>query len=199
MGLDLYFHGEKELSPKSYKERSLIEQLNKYPFTKDEWKQLKQVDDENDYLYVSEWSNTTLHTILNERPITGQIGHVKGLTCKRDKMGNRHWTIITESWYLRKANAIHKWFVDNAQNGVDDCGYYPIDDVLDDFIVQASDVLNGHVLADEGMPTQSGFFFGGTEYDDWYYKELKNTIARFKRFKAKFRKGKWNYFYHSSW
>ena len=24
------------------------------------------------------------------------------------------------SW--RKANAIHKWFVDNVQDGVDDCG-----------------------------------------------------------------------------
>lgn len=26
------------------------------------------------------------------------------------------------------------------------------------------------------MPTSSGFFFGGTEYDDWYYKILEETI-----------------------
>ena len=26
--------------------------------------------------------------------------------------------------YWRKANAIHKWFVDHVQDGVDDCGEY---------------------------------------------------------------------------
>ena len=28
--------------------------------------------------------------------------------------------------YWRKANQIHKWFVDNIQAGKDDCGYYPV-------------------------------------------------------------------------
>lgn len=31
-------------------------------------------------------------------------------------------------------------------------------------------------LAEELFPTQSGFFFGGTEYDKWYYQDLKDTI-----------------------
>lgn len=29
-----------------------------------------------------------------------------------------------EIMYWRKANAVHKWFVDNVQGGEDDCGYY---------------------------------------------------------------------------
>lgn len=28
--------------------------------------------------------------------------------------------------YWRKANAIHRWFVENVQNGKDDCGEYPV-------------------------------------------------------------------------
>lgn len=34
--------------------------------------------------------------------------------------------IIEDVGYWRKANAIHKWFVDNVQNGEDDCGIYEV-------------------------------------------------------------------------
>lgn len=36
--------------------------------------------------------------------------------------------IIEKVGYWRKANAIHKWFVDNVQEGEDDCGTYYVDD-----------------------------------------------------------------------
>lgn len=29
--------------------------------------------------------------------------------------------ILDEVWYARKANALHKWFVDNLQNREDEC------------------------------------------------------------------------------
>ena len=35
-----------------------------------------------------------------------------------------------EICYWRKANAIHKWFVDNVQGGIDDCNYH--DEVTED-------------------------------------------------------------------
>ena len=31
-------------------------------------------------------------------------------------------------------------------------------------------------LCDESLPTQGGFFFGGTDYDYWYFQEMKQTI-----------------------
>lgn len=34
--------------------------------------------------------------------------------------------VIAEAMYWRKSNAIHKWFVDNVQNGEDDCGNYDV-------------------------------------------------------------------------
>jgi hypothetical protein len=78
------------------------------------------------------------------------------------------------SW--RKANAIHKWFVDNVQDGVDDCSQYK---VTKEHLIQlhntCNDVLNDHNLAESLLPTQGGFFFGGVEYDDGYYYKLKET------------------------
>ena len=34
--------------------------------------------------------------------------------------------IVEDVGYWRKANAIHGWFVDNVQDGTDDCGTYSV-------------------------------------------------------------------------
>ena len=34
-----------------------------------------------------------------------------------------------------------------------------------------------HSLAESLLPSTSGFFFGNTEYDEWYYTDIDNTIA----------------------
>ena len=78
------------------------------------------------------------------------------------------------SW--RKANAVHKWFVDNIQDGVDDCGEYK---VTKEHLIQlhntCNDILNDVNLAEQLLPTQSGFFFGNTAYDDWYFNDIEET------------------------
>jgi hypothetical protein len=86
-----------------------------------------------------------------------------------------------EEWnevgYWRKANAIHRWFVDNVQGGVDDCGEYK---VTKEQLIQlhntCNDVLADPNLAEQLLPTQPGFFFGGTEYNDGYMYDLQNTM-----------------------
>ena len=79
------------------------------------------------------------------------------------------------SW--RKANAIHKWFVDNVQNGIDDCGEYK---VTKEQLIQLRDecnqVLNDSSLAESLLPTFPGFFFGETVYEDGYYVSLDYTV-----------------------
>ena len=196
MGLDMYWHGEKELSPKSFKERKILAMLNHMPFTQSQWEELTS---ENDYLYISDWTNKPLYDLFQQYKLTGQIGDVKGLKCAKDKKGVKHWTVITEAFYLRKANAIHKWMVANVQDDVDDCDYYPMDNThIDKFIADVDAILADDSKKEELIPTQSGFFFGGTEYDEWYYHELKATKKRFKRFKAKCNSA-WKFTYHSSW
>lgn len=111
------------------------------------------------------------------------------------------------SW--RKANHIHNWFVENVQDGVDDCGRYEVTkEQLEELlyichkVIAGSKLVKGPIVngqtykngqwencyidgeyiedptvAKELLPTTSGFFFGGTEYDQWYYADLKDTVA----------------------
>lgn len=87
--------------------------------------------------------------------------------------------ITFEVMYWRKANAIHKWFVENVQKGVDDCGSYYVSE--DDLIKLRDDikkVVDNNNLASEVLPPQSGFFFGNTSTDEWYFKSLAETLER---------------------
>ena len=33
-------------------------------------------------------------------------------------------------------------------------------------------------VAEELLPTTRGFFFGGTEYDQWYFEDIEDTIKQ---------------------
>ena len=41
---------------------------------------------------------------------------------------------------------------------------------------KAGKVIVNQDEVEELLPTQEGFFFGGTDYDEWYLKDLENTI-----------------------
>jgi len=85
--------------------------------------------------------------------------------------------VVEEVMYWRKANQIHKWFVDNIQNGVDDCGTYAVSlEKLQELVDLCKQVLENPQKASELLPTQSGFFFGGIEYDEYYFEDLEKTI-----------------------
>ena len=86
-------------------------------------------------------------------------------------------SIFEEVGYWRKANAIHLWFVENVQEGVDDCGIYEVSkEQLEDLLDVCHLVVENPAVAEEYLPTTSGFFFGSTEYDEWYIQDIKYTI-----------------------
>lgn len=103
-----------------------------------------------------------------------------------------------EAGYWRKANAIHKWFVDNIQKGKDDCGnYYVTRERLIELRGICQRVLDFKHLAEGQLPTQSGFFFGATEYDEGYYDDLIYTVEMINQ--ALTLTDDWDFEYHSSW
>lgn len=95
---------------------------------------------------------------------------------KADNYGFFH--IAEEVAYWRKANAIHEWFVDNVQGGEDNCDAHRELTRSDLLTLRdlAHEVYTNPDLAEALLPTQSGFFFGSTSYDEWYFDNLKNTI-----------------------
>lgn len=78
--------------------------------------------------------------------------------------------------YWRKANAIHKWFVD-LSNEEDKCQkiYINGSQILS-LLDTCKQILADHSKAKDLLPTQSGFFFGSVEYDEWYYEDLEKTV-----------------------
>jgi hypothetical protein len=62
-------------------------------------------------------------------------------------------SVTERAGYWRKANQIHKWFVDNIQGGNDDCGEYSIDSsslqkLLDTVkeVIDSCDLISGKVV-----------------------------------------------------
>ena len=84
---------------------------------------------------------------------------------------------LVEVGYWRKANQIHKWFVDNVQRGTDNCADYYLDkNTLKELKAICKEVLKDPTKAEELLPAQEGFFFGSTEYDEWYFNNIQDTI-----------------------
>jgi hypothetical protein len=90
---------------------------------------------------------------------------------------NKITYIDEEVGYWRKANAIHNWFVDHVQEGIDDCKEYYVDfETLEELLGICKQVQENHSLAEELLPTTEGFFFGGIEYDKDYFYDIQRTI-----------------------
>jgi len=102
--------------------------------------------------------------------------------------------------YWRKSNQIHNWFVENVQDGEDDCGeYYVARESLETLLSICREVLADNSKADELLPTQGGFFFGGTDYDEWYFQGVEYTVTRLERILKDPVFNKMEFYYHASW
>jgi len=146
--------------------------------------------------YVKRWSH---HSKEEQHTVVVKLGGKTRKGIKPKRISN----IEEEVMYWRKANQIHKWFVDNVQDGVDDCGtYYVSKEQLEELVDKCKKVLADNSLADELLPSESGFFFGGTEYDEFYFKDLEETVKEIEdELKIKPTEGCYSgdYYYHSSW
>lgn len=103
------------------------------------------------------------------------------------------------SW--RKANAIHEWFVQNVQHGEDDCKeYYCSNERLKELVDKCKATIANRDQAKELLPTTEGFFFGSTDYDQFYFEDLEGTIQELEPLLAdsEFLKN-WEFYYSSSW
>jgi hypothetical protein len=101
--------------------------------------------------------------------------------------------------YWRKSNQIHGWFVHNVQDGEDDCkSYYVSRENLQELVDLCRKVLANRELAAELLPPNQGFFFGGYEYDDYYFDELQRTADELTALLEAV-DDSWSFEYQASW
>ena len=150
---------------------------------------------------------------------------------KRKKGSRKKIWACEEVMYWRKANAIHKWFVDNCQKGEDNCQPHLVRknkmkelyevckaitehaELIHDKVQNGTKLKDGEwqpimedgfrikdtSLAETLLPTTSGFFFGSTNYDQWYYEDVKQTYEKLGEIIEADEFDKYNFYYESSW
>lgn len=181
----------------------------------------------------SEYANCTLKEWCgvdeSELPSKDVIEFYKSFN-SADKYGYEH--IMEEVGYWRKANQIHNFFVENVQDGEDDCSYHDecTKEILEDLLDKCYKVLTGSIMmigqvkngqqyvdgewvdcmkpgkviinpevAEELLPSCRGFFFGGTDYDEYYLNGIKDTIEILEKVLKETDFEKEAVFYHASW
>ena len=101
--------------------------------------------------------------------------------------------------YWRKFNALHGWIVDHLGGGIDECQEIRLDDAdVEEIINMCSEILEDHSRAEDLLPCCEGFFFGGQEYDEWYFDNLKYTLDLMKKLQSYVSEG-YEVIYQASW
>ena len=128
------------------------------------------------YLYASKYSSDLSHDL-------DRVGdfYPKELVGLGKRNAERNFLSVTKEYqigYWRKANAIHKFFVDNCADGEDNCKpMWVSSKTLQKLKSFCDDILKDKDVekAKKYLPTTEGFFFGSIDYDDWYFDDLQYT------------------------
>jgi hypothetical protein len=152
------------------------------------------------YLEARRFVSGYSHSKEEEQELFRTITEAVGLGDKHDE---RFATVSVNVMYWRKANAIHDWFVKNVQDGEDDCkSYYASREKLNELgeLCQRVAEKGDPAYAAEHLPTASGFFFGGTEYDEYYFEDVNQTAKRLAELVGlPDGMNGYDFYYHSSW
>lgn len=145
---------------------------------------------------------------FEHREVMGEVKLTKNIKGEQKPIAintKRISSISEQVGYWRKANHIHQWFVDNVQDGKDECQEAEVSiDKLKELLEVCQNVKAEQHLAPELLPSQEGFFFGGTEYDKYYFRAIDATIEIIENIlkeHADEEDGDWSasYYYQSSW
>ena len=152
MGLDLFFYKCKRSNYNAYN-KAIEEWQNEEPqsgkISHEDYEKLSEVEKDKIEKEVSDW--------YDKRP-------------EREAHG------ISEIGYFRKVNFLMTFF-----NYEGNCEYKEIAKYeLEDLVERCNAVLttpkkHRKEKAEDLLPTQSGFFFGSTEYDQYYYDDVKEV------------------------
>ena len=154
------------------------------------------------YLEARRFVSGYKHTVEQEREIFDDIVKAINMDGVHDE---RFATVSVNVAYWRKANHIHNWFVQNVQNGEDDCKSYHVSrEQLLELEQLCRDVCEAGTaeVASAKLPIATGFFFGSAEYDEYYFEQTDWTAKRLAEVLTLLPEGGMrgtDFYYQSSW
>ena len=90
--------------------------------------------------------------------------------------------------YFRKVNFLFAYF-ENKGKMLDQWFAFVDKEDVDDIIEKCELVLSHKEQANTLLPTQAGFFFGSTDYNDWYYSDVKDCLRQMKSYRKLLKDG----------
>lgn len=131
--------------------------------------------------YVKNWD-------YNETNPKHFVSVKKDGTLRSDIKPERVSYIVEEVAYWRKFNALHNYIVEKHAGGTDECqdiyiGLTDLEVIVETLkeVLKSKPTPEGEVDNDapdpeDILPTSPGFFFGSTDYDEYYYQDVEDTI-----------------------
>jgi hypothetical protein len=169
--------------------------------------------------YVQNWDH---HEPKNIHTVTVKLGE----NIREDIKPERITYIVEEVGYWRKFNALHYWFVEYCQDGVDDGRehYVSVNNLKEllETLNQVKNLLDKSKLVSKVgnnrsgdnviietyecedevrniLPPKDGFFFGGTEIDQYYKENIERSIDIIQELINESDKYSCEFHYHASW
>jgi hypothetical protein len=142
------------------------------------------------YLYAERNVSNYDHSSFQDKELYNKVTEAVGLTLAEHPLPRSNSaTVRVEVAYWRKANQIHQFFVELSGED-DNCQDIEVSredlenllslckQVLETRDKTLEDLKEGEVVAgpEDILPTRSGFFFGSTDYDEYYYSDLEHTV-----------------------
>ena len=157
---------------------------------------MEQVMGLDQYLYAKQYTSDS--TYFNKAGVFTLLKETLGADARHLVKDSPSISVEMKVGQWRKANEIHQYFVDNCQGGEDDCRMsYVSRDKVTELLDLCKQVLADHSKAEELLPTQQGFFFGSTEYGEWYFQDLEDTVSILENCLTM--GDDWEFYYQSSW
>ena len=119
------------------------------------------------------------------RPYTDKILTLPELEEQANKEVDDYWEQYDA--YFRKVNFLFKYFEDRGKM-VDQYYAFVEPEDVEDIIDRCQRINKDHSLAHELLPTQSGFFFGSTDYDEYYFYDIQDCLRQMKAYLKLFKK-----------
>jgi len=150
------------------------------------------------YLKASKYISGYSHSKPEEKATLEGVIKAVGITPSLLSSDSPSATVCVNVMYWRKANAIHGWFVENCQDGNDNC---------QEAYVERSSLEELQKLCEEAvaqknskaLPPTQGFFFGSSDADEYYWEDLKKTAEELKKILSDESLKGCDFYYRSSW
>lgn len=158
------------------------------------------------YLTASKYIGGYEHSDEAEKKIFEKTLEAIGFPENKIDRSSPNLTVGIVVGYWRKANAIHNWFVENCQGGIDECQktYITRDQLLQlktecENVLRHRDSGDEEKVANETLPPTKGFFFGSTDIDEWYWNDLEHTVAIIDKITGDQALSGYSIYYQASW